>query len=582
MHPDDPNHRPTVPLQPPSAADATRTFADPSSTLPFSFGPPIVGPVDNWPAGLTRYRPLHLLGDGGMGEVYLAHDAQLDRQVAIKFARLGRRPTPDSADRILAEARAAARLHHPGICPVFDADVCDGVPYLTMGFVQGPTLAAELKRLGPCPPAYAARLIRSVAEAMRYAHEHGVIHRDLKPGNILLTAEHEPVVTDFGLAVRLDREGLAAGVVSGTPHYMAPEQAAGDAANIGERTDVFALGVILFEMLTGRVPFDGSARSVLERVRTQPVPPVRKVRKDVPAGLARIVAKATARHPVDRFDGMGSFAEAVTDYLRTAQAPKKKPVRWLFWLVAIPTGMMLGLCLLVCGIGLVLPAIARMRGTPPTTSASLDAETRKRVELLADQGREAMVQGWNDEALAKFDEALRLDPTNVTVINWRALVYSNANRQTEALAAWTESLRLDPTDTYVRRQRADLLMGLKRYEDAIADLDVMLATADTGKGGLLVDRAEARYELRQYAAAVSDLDAVLREEKVDNFFGEAANAHYLRALTRKALGDVAGAEADMGLAKRNAASLSGRREARFKAGPWDSPQPPVQPFPPGK
>ena len=297
-----------------------------------------------------------------MGEVFLAHDTQLDRQVAIKFPRVSRRAA-DTPDRILAEARAAARLHHPGICPVFDADVCDGVPYLTMAFVQGPTLAAELKRLGPCPPVYAAKLVRTVAEAMQYAHDSGVIHRDLKPGNILLTAEHEPVVTDFGLAVRVDREGLADGVISGTPYYMAPEQAAGDAAAIGERTDVYALGVILFEMLTGRVPFDGSPREVMEQVKTRPVPPVRTVRNDVPAALARIVARATARQKADRFDGMGAFADALGEFLRARQATKKKAPPWLFWLLLGVTG--LAALPLACGaVGLLVPALQRVWANP--------------------------------------------------------------------------------------------------------------------------------------------------------------------------------------------------------------------------
>lgn len=585
MTSDDPNHRPTLPLAPPSAADATRTFAvDPSSTVPFLSGfAPITGPVDTWPTGLTRYQPLHLLGDGGMGEVYLAHDTQLDRQVAIKFAR---RTKADTAARVLAEARAAARLHHPGICPVFDADVSDGVPYLTMAFVQGPNLAAELKRLGPCPPAYAAKLVRSVAEAMQYAHDHGVIHRDLKPGNILLTADHDPVVTDFGLAVRIDREELAQGVISGTPHYMAPEQAAGDTARIGERTDVFALGVILFEMLCGRTPFEGNAREVLEQVKAKPVPPVRKLRKDVPERLARIVATATARHPVDRFDGMGAFADALTDFLRVADAPKRKTPGWVIWLVFGLTGMA-ALPFACCGLGVLVPFLQKKGGPAAPTSASLDAESRKRADVLAEQGRQAMTHGWNDEALSKFDEALRLDPTNVTVINWRALVLGYANRPNDALAAWTESLRLDPSDSFVRRQRADVLMDLKRYEEAITDLDVLLTTADTGKAGLLIDRADARYELHQFSAALTDLDAALREEKVDNFFSEAANAHYLRALTRRALGDTAGAEADMNVTKQNAASLSGRQETRFKAGPWDPsvpapPPPPPAPTAPGK
>ncbi len=579
MTPDDPNHRPTVPA---SAADAdqTRTFAvDPSATLAH-LGPPISGPVATWPAGLTRYQPLHLLGDGGMGEVYLAHDTQLDRQIAIKFAR---RATADTAARILSEARAAARLHHAGICPVFDADVCDGVPYLTMAFVQGPNLAAELKRLGPCPPAYAAKLIRSVAESMQYAHDSGVIHRDLKPANILLNADHEPVVTDFGLAVRLDREGLAHGVISGTPHYMAPEQAAGDAAKIGERTDVFALGVILFEMLTGRVPFDGTPREVLEQVKTKAVPPVRKVRKDVPKLLAAIVAKATARHPADRYDGMTAFADALGDYLRAAQAPaKKKSLGWVWWLVGVPAGLSLAFVMLSCCVGLLLPAIQKLSRTP-STSATLDPEiAHPSLSELLREAKALADQGTLEPALARYSKAVELYPTEPSPRMFRAPVLEKLKRHDEALEDWSSVIRQNKGWALPRLKRADLLIRMNRYSEALTDLDALL-TLEPENPIYLTLRGEARFELAEYPGALSDLNAAIGLTKaglaldLDEVSEQLPVAYHLRALTRRALGDPVGAEKDMGVVKEHEAGLAGRFRDRYRRGGSMPPTPPPTP-----
>ncbi len=530
MQPDDPNHRPTTPS---ADADQTRTFAvDPSATLAH-LGPPITGPVATWPAGLTRYKPLHLLGDGGMGEVYLAHDTQLDRQIAIKFAR---RTTSDTAARILSEARAAARLHHAGICPVFDADVCDGVPYLTMAFVQGPNLAAELKRLGPCPPAYAARLVRSVAEAMQYAHDSGVIHRDLKPANILLNADHEPVVTDFGLAVRTDREGLAEGVISGTPHYMAPEQAAGDATNIGERTDVFALGVILFEMLTGRVPFDGTHREVLEQVKTKAVPPVRKVRRQVPERLARIVAKATARDPADRYDSMTAFADALTNSLSTTQAPKKKgPLAWLFWAVVIPTGVLLGGCLLVCGIGILLPAMQKVRDA--ASRIRNQKEREEQVATLTREGQEAHSAGRLDLAEGSWTEALRVDPEAAGPRQLRGWLHERQGRYREALDDFDVLVGQEPNNEQYRRNRAAVNIKSGRFREAVADLD-FAARLRSDWTGTYTLRGEARLELKEYDQALADLNRAIELDPKN------ARAFRLRATVREWVNDLAGSEAD--------------------------------------
>jgi tetratricopeptide (TPR) repeat protein len=412
---------------------------------------------------------------------------------------------------------------------VFDADVCDGVPYLTMAFVQGPTLAAELKRLGPCPPEYAARIARGVAEAMQYAHDSGVIHRDLKPANILLTADHEPVITDFGLAVRVDRDGLAQGVISGTPHYMAPEQAAGDAEKIGERTDVFALGVILFETLTGRVPFDGTAREVLEQVKAKPVPPVRKVRKDVPAALAKVVARATARDPADRFDGMSALADALTHYLRVAETPKKRTPVWVFWLAGI-LGSLFLLPVGCCGIGLLLPAIQKARN-PAVQPADPSG-------LLTQEGDELESSGKRAEALAKYSEAIKLDPDAIAPRQKRAALREKTGQDAEALADYTVLVELEPKEWTHLRNRARLLIQLDREGDAAVDL-----TAAIGLKPAVAElhylRAEALFQLEEDEKAVKDLDEAVRLNP------EYMEAYFLRSDLRQELGDKAGAEADL-------------------------------------
>jgi serine/threonine protein kinase len=209
------------------------------------------------PAPFGRYKLLKLLGQGGMGTVYLAQDTQLDRRVALKI------PLFDSADgshvleRFYREARAAATVHHPNICPIYDVGENDGVPYLTMAFIEGRPLA-EIAGTKPLTPRQSALLVRKLALALAEAHQQKVIHRDLKPANIMIDRRSEPIVMDFGLArrshagdVRMTQEGSA----MGTPSYMPPEQVSGNVDLMGPGSDIYSLGVILYELLAGRLPF---------------------------------------------------------------------------------------------------------------------------------------------------------------------------------------------------------------------------------------------------------------------------------------------------------------------------------------
>jgi serine/threonine protein kinase len=275
------------------------------------------GPVPSGDQGkFGRYQLQRLLGKGGMGAVYLAHDTVLHRTVALKLPNF---PPEDGASRarFLREARAAAVLSHPSICQVFDVGEVDGQPYLTMAYIEGGTLERQLREHGPLPPRAAALLVRTVALAMQEAHQHGILHRDLKPSNVQMSARGEPVVMDFGLALRFDApasERLTQnGWLVGTPTYMSPEQIRGE--TLGPTADVYSLGVVLYELLTGKVPFNGTIGQVLAQVECNPPPALDGLCPGLDSALGMICLKAIAKKASDRFASMHEFAAALDDYL---------------------------------------------------------------------------------------------------------------------------------------------------------------------------------------------------------------------------------------------------------------------------
>jgi serine/threonine protein kinase len=263
------------------------------------------------------YEILEELGRGGMGVVYKARQVDLDRLVALKMILAGVHASPEELARFRVEAQAAARLDHPHIVRIYHFGEHEGLPYFSMELIQGGGLGHRTAGLPWHAPA-AAHLVHTLALAIHHAHQHNVVHRDLKPSNVLLQTDGTPKITDFGLAKQLDSslDLTDTGRILGSARYMAPEQAEGNIRAIGPATDIHALGAILYELLTGRPPFDGqTVMEALGQVRwSEPVPP-RAIRPEVPAALEATCLRCLQKDPAQRYGMAEELAGALQHYL---------------------------------------------------------------------------------------------------------------------------------------------------------------------------------------------------------------------------------------------------------------------------
>jgi len=272
-----------------------------------------------------RYRLVELLGQGGMATIYRATDSELGRDVAVKVLHPEYGHDPDFVARFRQEAHAAASLSHPGIVGVYDFGTDDAGPYLVMELVDGEDLAALIRRNGPLPPRQAARLVAEVARALDAAHERGIVHRDVKPGNIMLTANGRVKVTDFGIArAWADARLTLPGTTLGSVHYFSPEQALGEPTTAA--SDIYSLGIVLFELLTGRRPWEGDSAASVAMARISASPPsASEVRPSVPPALDAIDRKAMAPEAADRFASAGAMAEALEAFLEEGRVVGARP-----------------------------------------------------------------------------------------------------------------------------------------------------------------------------------------------------------------------------------------------------------------
>jgi tRNA A-37 threonylcarbamoyl transferase component Bud32 len=336
---------------------------------------PTLAQVSTLPDGVTMrpssrigvdvpgYEILAEIGRGGMGVVYKARHIRLDRVVALKMILAGAHASDDQIARFLIEARAVAQIQHPGIVQIYEDGELDGLPYISLEFVPGGSLAQFISGK-PQAPRVAATMVIALCRAVAEAHARGIIHRDLKPANVLLTLDSLPKITDFGLAKQLegDSQQTQSGAIMGTPSYMSPEQAWGHTREIGPLSDQYALGAMLYEMIVGRPPFQGATPlETLELVRNQePVPPTR-LQPRTPTDLETICLKALQKDTAKRFPDVVAMAEDLRRFLDgepIVARPVSAPERLWRWCTRNPRVAGLAAAVVLMGIAITAGSAA--------------------------------------------------------------------------------------------------------------------------------------------------------------------------------------------------------------------------------
>jgi WD40 repeat protein/tRNA A-37 threonylcarbamoyl transferase component Bud32 len=442
----------------PDADDPGRTSdAAPTTVLPS--GSPAAAPAAAWTAvggpEVPGYEVLGVLGRGGMGVVYKARQARLNRLVALKMILAGAHAGEQELARFRTEAEAVARLQHPNVVQIHEVGEHQGLPFFSLEFCPGGSLDRKVRGT-PQPPREAARLAELLARAMDAAHRAGIIHRDLKPANVLLAADGTPRITDFGLAKKLDEAvgQTASGAVMGTPSYMAPEQAQGEAGRVGPAADVYALGAVLYELLTGRPPFKAatSLDTMLQVLTDEPVSP-RRLLSGLPRDLETICLKCLAKRPAQRYASAGALADDLRRFLG-GEPIQARPVggwerawKWCRRHPAVSALTAAVVLVAALGFGLVT---WKWQAALAAQHAAEQARQNEAAARLAEEGQKNRAE----QALAKANTNLYF--YGITLAE-RQLAAHQVAPADETLAACPADLRRWEWSYLRRRCHADLL-----------------------------------------------------------------------------------------------------------------------------
>jgi len=484
---------------------------------------------------ISRYRLDNLIAEGGFAQVWRGYDLELQRVVAVKVPKPSRL---QSADAFMAEARRVARLKHPGIVPVHDVGREGDNCFIVSEFVEGGSLGDHLVNNPPSQP-QAIRWVAEVADALEYAHLHGVVHRDIKPANILIDHHGRALLADFGIAQSANKAGQQA-LSLGTLRYMSPEQLEGK--TVDPRADIFSLGVVLHEALTGKLPYSSTEPNVLRREIVAGVKAVSAA--DMPAELRRICQKALQRDPQQRHTSAAQFAAELRRCLGN-----RRPSLWRSVLPVVIVAVAVG-AFLWWKYGQPGPVGEGAGGKPVAgkTPADPNKSPPTAAEWMA-LGKSDFDQNHFDRAAESYTQAIALGPNNAEAFAMRGRCKVQGGDFKGSIPDFSRAIVLEPKDAEVWRQRAYSHGALRQFGPAIADGEaaLKLEPADPAPvkdllARLYSNRAADRARNERYAEAAEDVTQAMRHDpKAAVFYHQRGSCYFNMKQYERAAADFSGA-----------------------------------------